>query len=103
MVPEGLGNLPLGWKFWPELVGVISFVLLVLLSVSDWLRIKLQITYSRWRLMHRLLGLSVCIGIGVHIAFVSDVFEQVTPLTCLFVLIFGALLIYAYGKMLKMM
>ena len=102
LVPEGLGNLPLGWKFWPEIVGVFSFVILVLLSVSDWLRMKLQIPYARWKMMHRLLGLSVCIGIGVHIAFVSDVFEQVTPLNCLFLLIFGVLLVYAYGKILQM-
>lgn len=98
LVPEGLGNLPVGMKYWPEMAGFLVFLLLLFLAVSNWLRIKLAIPYPIWKTVHRLLGLSACLGIVVHIAFVSDAFRQTAPVVYLLILFISALLTYSYGK-----
>ena len=98
LVPEGLGNLPFGKKFWPEMVGGLVFFLLLCLAVSNWLRQKLAIPYPRWKTGHRLLGLLAWFGIGVHVAFVSDAFKQTVPVALLLILFVSVLLTYAYGK-----
>lgn len=98
LVPEGLENLPVGMKFWPEMLGFLVFLLLSFLAISNWLRLKLTIPYPKWKTMHRLFGLSAFLGVGVHIAFVSDAFKQTAPVVYLLILFISALLTYLYGK-----
>ncbi|WP_163337359.1 ferric reductase-like transmembrane domain-containing protein [Desulfopila sp. IMCC35008] len=98
LVPEGLANLPVGWKFWPEMLGFLAFLLLLLLAVSNWLRLKLAIPYPQWKTTHRLLGLTACLGVGAHIVFVSDAFRQTAPRIYILILFISVLLTYSYGK-----
>jgi predicted ferric reductase len=79
IVPEGVTNLPIGLKFWPEMIG--SFLLWVLLSmvISSQFRQKWGLNYKRWKAIHKLLGYLVIIFLAVHVLFVSDSFEHVVP------------------------
>lgn len=98
LVPEGLANLPVGMKFWPEMLGSLAFLLLLFLAISNWLREKMAIPYPKWKAMHRLLGLSACLSAGGHIVFVSDAFKQTAPVVYLVILFSSVLLAYLYGK-----
>lgn len=77
LVPEGIDNLPIGWKFWPELVGAAVFLLLVPLVLTAALRKKLP--YHIWLKFHRPTGYLLCVGILVHILYVSDSFDNTVP------------------------
>ena len=79
LVPEGLANLPIGKKFWPEMVG--SFLLWVLLAmvISSRYRERLKLDYRRWRAIHKPLGYLAALLAVVHVLYVSDSFDQVVP------------------------
>ena len=83
LVPEGLGNLPIGGKYWPEMVGGGLFLVLFLQVVFSLARQKFGFVYKRWRLVHRVFGyLALCLA-GVHILFVADSFAHGFPRTAL--------------------
>ncbi len=98
LLPEGLSNLPIGMKFWPEMVGAFLFLVLILLRLSIILRGNKIISYQIWSRLHRGLGFMAVMGITVHIAFVSDSFDNVYLLLALCALPVGALLIFVKGR-----
>ena len=53
--PEGLDNLPIGWKFWPELLGALLFIMLASFITIAFFRRKL-LSYQLWRKIHRPAG-----------------------------------------------
>ena len=79
LIPEGLSNLPIGKKFWPEMVG--SFLLWVLLAmvISSRYREQLKLDYRRWRAIHKPLGYLATLLVVVHVLYVSDSFSHVVP------------------------
>lgn len=79
LVPEGIVNLPIGLKFWPEMVGAGILLIIFSMVVSSQFRQQLGFNYIRWRLVHRFLGYSAFTLIGVHIFFVSESFEYIVP------------------------
>lgn len=79
LVPEGLANLPLGKKFWPELVGAALFVLIFLLVVFSYFREAIRLPYKIWRFFHRPAGYLALGLITVHVLFVSESFEHIVP------------------------
>ena len=79
LVPEGLANLPLGKKFWPELVGAALFVFIVLLVVFSYFREDIRLPYKIWRFFHRPAGYLALALITVHVMFVSESFEHIVP------------------------
>ncbi len=83
LVPEGIINLPIGAKFWPEMVGAVLLLIVFYMVVSSLLRQRLGVIYARWRAFHKLLGYLALALVGVHILFVSDSFEHVVPRTAL--------------------
>lgn len=83
LVPEGLANLPIGMKYWPEMVGAAMFCIICSTVILSLLRQKLGFHYGRWRVFHRLLGYSAFALVGLHILFVSDSFEYAVPRTAL--------------------
>jgi predicted ferric reductase len=83
LVPEGIGNLPIGMKYWPEMVGAAMLLIIFTMVVSSQLRQRLGFNYTRWRAFHKLLGYMALALIGVHILFVSESFEHVVPRTAL--------------------
>ncbi|MEE4243390.1 MAG: ferric reductase-like transmembrane domain-containing protein [Desulfopila sp.] len=84
IVPEGISNLPIGWKFWPEMLGAAIFFTLVpfvfLASVH-----KKLLSYHIWRRMHRFMGYLFLPALFIHILYVSDSFNQNVPRYSLFV------------------
>jgi predicted ferric reductase len=79
LIPEGLDNLPFGWKYWPEMIGAFVFVLLCLHVGSAFYRTNLGLAYQQWRLLHRLIGYSLFLGLNCHVLFVSTSFAQGPP------------------------
>lgn len=96
LLPEGLTNLPIGWKFWPEMLGVTVLILLLVQVSSSWLRNRFGLNYRAWRVFHRLLAyLALLLGMG-HIFFVSDSFGWERPGKFLIFLV--AMILLVVGK-----
>jgi predicted ferric reductase len=79
LVPEGLANLPLGKKFWPEMVGAALFVLVALLVMFSYFREAIHLPYKVWRFFHRPAGYLALGLVTLHVMFVSESFEQSVP------------------------
>lgn len=79
VVPEGIGNLPVGVKFWPEMVGGLLLFLVLVMVISSQFREQFGLVYTRWRFVHRLLAYFFPVLVAVHVLFVSDSFAQTVP------------------------
>ncbi|MFW2366290.1 MAG: ferric reductase-like transmembrane domain-containing protein [Desulforhopalus sp.] len=79
LAPEGFGNLPIGIKYWPEMVGGGLFLSVLFMSFSSHFRERLGLDYGKWRSVHKPLGYMTPFLLLVHVLFVSDSFEQVVP------------------------
>lgn len=85
LITEGITNLPIGWKFWPEMVGAFLLLMILMIAVSSQFRQQLGLAYSKWRLVHRLLAY-LALGLAtVHVLFVSDSFSRFVPKTALLI------------------
>jgi predicted ferric reductase len=101
LAPEGLTNLPIGKKYWPEMVGILLLGIVLAMAVSSHFREKLRLNYKRWRAIHKLLGYLVIIFLAVHVLFVSESFEQVVPRTALLTLFAGVVISIILSKKTK--
>lgn len=79
LLPEGLANLPIGWKFWPEMVGALLLWVIVAMAISSRYREKLKLNYKRWRSIHKPLGYLAIFLVSIHVLYVSESFEQAIP------------------------
>jgi DMSO/TMAO reductase YedYZ heme-binding membrane subunit len=79
LIPEGITNLPLGWKFWPEIVGGFLLLMILILAVSSQFRQQLGLPYPGWRAVHRLLGYFALCLVPVHVLFASESFARGVP------------------------
>jgi predicted ferric reductase len=83
LAPEGFDNLPIGKKYWPEMIGGLLVLLLLTMVVTSRFRSWLQLEYGRWRMLHRPMGyLSMVFGF-CHVLFVSESFTRGLPRTVL--------------------
>lgn len=87
LLPEGLTNLPLGKKFWPEMLGGVLFLTIIFTVLTSQLRQKLRLNYISWKRLHKPLGYLIACGSAIHIYFVSDAFEQTIPQLLLFTIV----------------
>lgn len=90
LVPEGIANLPLGRKFWPEMVGAVLLLIIILLTVTSYFRQQLNVSYHIWRTIHKPAGYVALLLVTIHALFVSESFEQTGPrifITALFLLV----------------
>ena len=85
LAPEGLANLPIGKKFWPEMVGSLLLWVLVSMVISSRYRERLKLNYRRWRAIHKPLGYFAALLVVIHVLYVSDSFAQIVPRSILFV------------------
>jgi predicted ferric reductase len=76
---ERLDEAPIGLEYWPEMIGVATFVVLILSVTIAYLRNVLKLYYAVWRRLHRTAGVLLVIAAGLHLFFVSDAFEQLIP------------------------
>ena len=83
LAPEGFGNLPIGVKHWPEMVGGGLLATVLFMVVSSHCRERLHLDYKIWRFIHKPLGYLVPAVLVVHVLFVSDSFHQPVPKTAL--------------------
>jgi predicted ferric reductase len=79
LIPEGLANLPLGKKFWPEMVGAALFGLLIATVFFSHFRRQLRLPFTVWRGVHKAAGYLALLLVTVHVVFVSESFEQPLP------------------------
>lgn len=75
-LPEGLANIPIGAKFWPEMVGGLLFIILLFLRLSVWVRTKTKIKYAIWKGLHGTLGVLAFVVSVTHVVNVSDAFDN---------------------------
>ena len=102
LAPEGLANLPIGKKFWPEMVGSALFMIIALVAVTSQFRQQLKLGYASWRKYHRLLGYLVVVLVTIHVLFVSESFEQTVPRAFLAILAAGLVIWVSAVKWLGM-
>lgn len=98
LAPEGFDNLPIGKKYWPEMVGAALFLLISFMVFSSHFRSALQLNYNRWRTLHRPIGYLVAILVLIHVLFVSESFEQGSPRVVLLSVFAGLALLVAASK-----
>jgi predicted ferric reductase len=79
--------IPLELRYWPEWAGVGLLTLIVVqFSLSQWRR-AFRITFHRWLLWHRCIGVVILGLVILHILFVSETFsEEGFPRTAVLVL-----------------
>lgn len=98
LAPEGLTNLPIGKKHWPEMVGMLLLTVVLFMAISAHFREKLALDYTRWRAMHKLLGYFTMPLVAVHVLFVCESFEHALPRLGLIALLFGVAGAVGVGK-----
>lgn len=79
LIPEGLRNLPIGKKYWPEMIGAGLLVILLVLVGGGLLRERGSVRYSEWRKLHRPLGYIALALATLHVVYVSDAFRISAP------------------------
>jgi len=87
LAPEGLTNLPIGMRYWPEMVGGFLLAIILLTVGFAQLRKILGLDYKRWRIFHKLMGYPSIIFLAIHVSNVSDSFEQVIPRAAFFAIL----------------
>lgn len=87
--PEGIENLPFGFKYLPEMVGGVLLLVLFLQVLPAYFRDQLGLVYVRWRSIHRFLGYFLLLLLSTHVLYVSDSFEQGVPRTVFLTLVLG--------------
>ncbi len=98
LAPDGIGNLPIGAKYWPEMVGEGLFLLLLATVLSSHYRAALRLNYTLWRAVHRPLGYLLLILVLIHVLFVSESFRQGLPRIMLLAVFAGLALLAAVVK-----
>ncbi len=89
LLPEGLTNLPIGIKYWPEMLGMLLLGIILVLVISAQWRRQLRLNYQRWRLFHKVFGYLILMLIGLHVLFVSESFQLIVPRTAFLVVFAG--------------
>lgn len=98
LVPEGLANLPIGKKYWPEMVGAILFAVVISMVSFSHFRQNLQLDYNRWKAIHQPLGYLVIVLVAIHVLNVSESFEQSVPKYSLIIAFIGLALHVVIAK-----
>jgi predicted ferric reductase len=92
LVPEGIANLPIGKKYWPEMVGAALLLLIVATAFTSIFRNALHLNYPKWRIFHRTLGYLILLLAVIHVLFVSESFEHLIPRVLVIGLVTGLIL-----------
>ena len=98
LAPEGINNLPIGKKYWPEMTGEGLFLLVLIMVLSSRFRSVLKLDYTVWRTIHRPLGYLLLILALIHVLFVSESFKQGIPRVVLLVIFTGLALLITVVK-----
>lgn len=99
LLPEGIGHLPLGWKYWPEMVGAIALFTITTMVIASYFRERLGLAYLKWRVIHRALGYLIPVLVVVHVLNVSESFTFTVPKVGLFVVLGSVAALVVQRKM----
>ncbi len=87
LAPEGISNLAIGAKYWPEMVGGILLLVICSQAITSLYWQQLGFIYKKWQVVHKTLGyLALCLA-AVHVLFVADSFAQGVPRIALLVVL----------------
>ena len=100
LVPEGIAHLPIGVKYWPEMVGGVLFSMIFSQVISSFFRQQLGFIYKYWRRVHRVLGYLALCAAAVHVLFVADSFAQGVPRLALLAILVTVLVLVLSVKIL---
>ncbi len=78
-LPEDMTTIPLSIRYWPEFVGVFLLAMILGIAMIANFRMKIGLSFDRWRIMHQWATFTVYIALFVHILFVSETFEKGLP------------------------
>lgn len=101
-IPEGLANLPIGKKYWPEMVGAFLLLMVAGLVSIALVQSRLRMKYSLWRLLHRLFGYLAFVLVCVHVLYVSESFTMKLPAYGLYGVAGTVVLLVAGQKLIAM-
>ena len=101
LAPEGINNLPIEKKYWPEWIGAFLLLLILFIVVSSHFRSVLKLDYTLWRNLHKPMGYLVVFLVLIHVLFVSGSFEQGTPKALLLSVFTGLTLLVATVKTIR--
>jgi predicted ferric reductase len=101
LVPEGITNLPIGIKQWPEMVGAVLFMVIIFQVISTFFREQLGVVYKQWRIVHRALGYTAICLAAVHVLFVADSFAQGVPRIVLLALLISMFVVLSTANILR--
>jgi len=93
LAPEGFDNLPIGKKYWPEMIGGLLFLFLLTMVVTSRFRSWFKLEYARWRMLHKPMGYLSLVLVFSHVLFVSESFARGLPRTVLLTIGIGLALL----------
>ncbi len=76
LLAEGTIVVPLEARYWPEWIGVALWVFVLVQFVTSRWRKPLGISFHRWLMFHRFIGLLVAILLVLHVLYVSETFTD---------------------------
>jgi predicted ferric reductase len=79
LAPEGFDNLPIGKKYWPEMIGGLLLLFLLTMVVTSRFRSWFKLEYARWRMLHKPMGYFSLALVFSHVLFVSESFARGLP------------------------
>jgi predicted ferric reductase len=101
LAPEGFDNLPIGKKYWPEMIGGLLFLFLLTMVVTSRFRSWFKLGYARWRMLHKPMGYLSLALVFIHVLFVSESFVRVLPKAVLLTVCIGLALFIGYIQVLR--
>lgn len=89
LAPEGFDNLPIGRRYWPEMIGGLLLLLLLITVCTSQFLSWLRLGFANWRRLHRPSGYLAPVLATVHVLFVSESFGQGLPRAALLAVVSG--------------
>lgn len=71
--------IPFQLRYWPEFVGLLLLMLIIVMAITAHWRTHLKIAYHHWRAIHRFAAVFVVSGFLLHLFYASETFEQKWP------------------------
>ena len=101
LAPEGFDNLPIGRKYWPEMIGGLLLLFLLTMVITSRFRSWFKLGYARWRMLHKPMGYLSLALVFFHVLFVSESFVRGLPRAALLTVALGLALFIGFMQVLR--
>ena len=85
LASENFTLFPYEIRYWPELLGAVVWVFIVMIFITAYWRLIFGFAYDKWLRFHRLVTILSIVLLTIHILFVSDTFKSGLPQALVFV------------------